>query len=106
MLRVQDLDSAVELGIMDESTRLKIQDAVMATSEPRGSSLENEIYKLKDVIICLTKELLVKDEKIKQLESSCRVIRQDYDDVVRDYYGLKGDISVLEQIIDKLKTQK
>lgn len=106
MLRVQDLDSAVELGIMDESTRLKIQDTIMATSEPKNSSLENEVYKLKDVIICLTKELLAKEEKIKHWESNCKAIRQEYDDVVNDYHALKGDISILEQIIDKLKTQK
>lgn len=67
MLRDEDFDLAVKLNILDEGTKRKLQECECSDSCECGekSPMELEIYKLKDVIICLTKELLIKEEKIK-----------------------------------------
>lgn len=108
MLRDEDLDLAIKLNILDESTKRKLQECECLDSCEcsEKSPMELEVYKLKDVIICLTKELLMKEETIKQWEVNYSRLSQrnsDLSDILSRY---RGDIHMLEQIIDKLKQEK
>ena len=64
---------------------------------------ELEIAKLKDTVICLSKELLEKEETIKRLEENLAKSRIDEKSMYSYYEEAKGDIRFLESIIDKIR---
>lgn len=106
MLRNKDYELAIELGILDEDTVRKIQDSDVCADdcEHEGSRpLEKELYKLQDVIICLSKELLKKEETIKRLQDDFNRLSSNKDEISEYWYRTKQDLRLLEQIIDKLE---
>ena len=64
---------------------------------------ELEIAKLKDTIICLSTELLKKEEAIKKLEENLAKSRSDEKAMYSYYEEAKGDLRFLESIIDKIR---
>ena len=104
MLRETDLDLAVKLEPLDETTRQKIQ-SVDQSSDCEGSansSMEKEIYKLKDVIICLTREILKKEETIEKQKSDFNELLKARNQLSEYLYQAKSDVQMLEKIVDKL----
>lgn len=104
MLRETDLDLAVKLGLLDETTRQKMQSVDQSDdcSCSANSSAEEEIYKLKDTIICLSKELLEKEQTIEKQKSDFDKLSAARNQFSGYLYQAKSDIQMLEKIIDKL----
>lgn len=104
MLRDKDYELAVELGVIDENTKNKYQcvkESCQCNDEYHEYELE--IAKLKDTIICLSTELLKKEETIKKLEENLAKSRSDEKAIYSYFEGAKGDIRFLESIIDKMR---
>lgn len=102
-LRDKDYKLAVKLGIIDENTKSKYQCVEEACQcDYEDNKYELEIAKLKDTVICLSKELLKKEETIKRLEENLAKSRRDEKSMYSYYEEAKGDIRFLESIIDKI----
>lgn len=106
MLRGKDYELAIKLGVIDENTKNKCQ----CVKENNQCDAENhryelEIAKLKDTVICLSKELLKKEEAIKKFEENLAKSRRDEESMYNYYEEAKGDIRFLESIIDKMKAR-
>ena len=103
-LRDKDYALAVKLGVIDENTKSKYQ-CVEDTCQYdyKDNKYELEIAKLKDTIICLSKELLKKEETIKNLEENIAKSRRDEESMYRYYEAAKGDVEFLESMIDKIR---
>lgn len=103
-LRNKDYELAVKLGIIDENTKSKYQCVEEACQcDYENNKYELEIAKLKDTIICLSTELLKKEETIKKLEENLSKSRIDEKSMYNYYEEAKGDIRFLESIIDKIR---
>ena len=103
-LRDKDYKLAVKLGIIDENTKSKYQCVEEAYQcEYEDNKYELEIAKLKDTVICLSKELLKKEETIKKLEENLAKSRSDEKAIYSYFEEAKGDIRFLESIIDKIR---
>lgn len=104
MLRETDLDLAVKLGLLDETTRQKMQSVDQSDdcNCSADSSAEKEIYKLKDVIICLTKEILKKEETIEKQRSDFNELLTARNQLSEYLHQAKSDVQMLEKIVDKL----
>ena len=104
-LRDKDYELAVKLGIIDENTKdNKCQYAEEnCQCDDEDHKYELEIAKLKDTVICLSKELLKKEETIKNLEENLTKSRRDEEAMYSYYEEAKGDIRFLESIIDKIR---
>ena len=103
-LRDRDYKLAVKLGIIDENAKSKYQCVEEACKcDYEDNKYELEIAKLKDTIICLSKELLKKEETIKRLQEDFAKSRRDEESMYSYYKEAKGDIEVLEAIIDKIR---
>ena len=102
-LRDKDYKLAVKLGIIDENTKSKYQCVEENCQDnDEDHKYELEIAKLKDTIICMSKELLKKEETIKRLEENLSKSRIDEKSMYSYYEEAKGDIRFLESIIDKI----
>ena len=104
LLRDKDYELAVTLGVIDENTKDKYQcmrEACQCDCEDHKYELE--IAKLKDTIICLSKELLKKEETIKRLEENFAKSRRDEESMYSYYEEAKCDVRFLELIIDKMR---
>ena len=105
-LRDKDYELAVKLGIIDENTKSKYQCVEEnCQSDDENHTYELEMAKLKDTIICLSKELLKKEENIKRLEENLAKSRRDEKSMYSYYEEAKGDIRFLESIIDKMRNK-
>ena len=103
-LRDRDYKLAVKLGIIDENTKSKYQCVEEACKcDYEDNKYELEIAKLKDTVICLSKELLEKEETIKRLEENLSKSRIDEKSMYSYYEEAKDDIRFLESIIDKMR---
>lgn len=103
-LRDRDYKLAVKLGIIDENTKSKYQCVEEACKcDYEDNKYELEIAKLKDTVICLSKELLDKEETIKRLEENLSKSRIDEKSMYSYYEEAKDDIRFLESIIDKIR---
>lgn len=103
-LRDRDYKLAIKLGIIDENTKSKYQCAEEACKcDYEDNKYELEIAKLKDTVICLSKELLEKEETIKRLEENLAKSRIDEKSMYSYYEEAKDDIRFLESIIDKIR---
>ena len=103
-LRDKDYALAVKLGIIDENTKDKYQCMREARQcDYEDNKYELEIAKLKDTIICLSKELLEKEEAIKRLEENLAKSRRDEEAMYSYYEEANGDIRFLESVIDKIR---
>ena len=103
-LRDRDYKLAVKLGIIDENTKSKYQCVEEACKcDYEDNKYELEIAKLKDTVICLSKELLEKEETIKRLEENLSKSRIDEKSMYSYYEEAKDDIRFLESIIDKIR---
>ena len=103
-LRDKDYALAVKLGIIDENTKDKYQCMREARQcDYEDNKYELEMAKLKDTVICLSKELLEKEETIKRLEENLAKSRRDEEAMYSYYEEAKGDIRFLESIIDKMR---
>ena len=104
LLRDKDYELAVKLGIIDEDTKNKCQ---YVDENCQGNDEEHkyelEIAKLKDTIICLSKELLKKEETIKRLEEDFAKSRRDEESMYNYYEEAKCDVRLLEAIVDKMR---
>ena len=103
-LRDRDYKLAVKLGIIDENTKSKykcVEEACKCDYD--DNKYELEMAKLKDTVICLSKELLKKEETIKRLEENLSKSRIDEKSMYSYYEEAKGDIRFLESIIDKIR---
>ena len=106
MLRDKDYKLAVKLGIIDENAKSKYQCVEEnCQSDDENHTYELEIAKLKDTIICLSTELLKKEETIKRLEENLSKSRIDEKSMYSYYEEAKGDIRFLESIIDKIRAK-
>lgn len=111
MLRNNDYELAVKLGVIDEDTanKCKCTDDVCCGDEALNSGVDeiskykSEIYELKDVIIYLSKELLKKDETIQKLQEDFNRLYYDKNKISGYLHQTKQDLYLLEQIIDKIK---
>ena len=104
LLRDKDYELAVTLGVIDEDTKNKRQYVKEdCQCDYKDHKYELEIAKLKDTIICLSKELLKKDESIKRLQEDFAKSRRDEESMYNYYEEAKGDIRFLESIIDKMR---
>ena len=102
-LRDKDYELAVKLGVIDEATKNKCQCVKENCQyDYEDDRYELEIAKLKDTIICLSKELLEKEETIKRLEENLAKSRRDEKSMYSYYEEAKGDIRLLESVIDKI----
>ncbi len=104
MLRNEDFDLAVKLGVIDEDTKNKCQyvkESCQCDNEYHRYELE--IVRLKDTILYLSKELLKKDEALKQLEENFAKSREDGESIYGYYEEAKCDIRFLESMIDKMR---
>ena len=103
-LRDKDYELAVKLGVIDENAKNKGQ-CVKETCQYdyEDDRYELEIAKLKDTIICLSKELLKKEETIKRLEENLAKSRRDEESMYNYYEAAKGDVEFLESMIDKIR---
>lgn len=103
-LRDKDYELAVKLGVIDEETKTKCQ---YVDENCQGNDEEHkyelEIAKLKDTIICLSKELLKKEETIKRLQEDFAKSRRDEESMYSYYEEAKDDIRFLESVIDKMR---
>lgn len=63
------------------------------------------MHELKDAIVCLTKELLKKDEALKHQEDIYNQLVQSRNQLSEYLYESKTDVHMLEQIIDKLNNK-
>ena len=104
LLRDKDYELAVTLGVIDENAKNKGQ-CVKETCQYdyEYDRYELEIAKLKDTIICLSKELLKKEETIKRLQEDFAKSRRDEKSMYSYYEEAKGDIRFLESVIDKIR---
>ena len=104
-LRDKDYELAVKLGISDENTKdNKCQYAEEnCQCDDEAHKYELEIANLKDTIICLSTELLKKEETIKKLEENLAKSRSDEKAIYSYFEEAKGDIRFLESIIDKIR---
>ena len=104
-LRDKDYELAVKLGIIDENTKdNKCQYAEEnCQCDDEAHKYELEIAKLKDTVICLSKELLEKEETIKKLKENLAKSRSDEKAIYSYFEEAKGDIRFLESIIDKIR---
>ena len=103
-LRDKDYELAVKLGVIDENTKSKYQCVEEACQgDYEDNKYELEIAKLKDTVICLSKELLKKEETIKNLEENLAKSRRDEEAMYSYYEEAKGDIRFLESVIDKIR---
>ena len=103
-LRDKDYELAVKLGVIDENTKSKYQCVEEACQgDYEDNKYELEMAKLKDTVICLSKELLEKEEAIKRLEENLSKSRIDEKSMYSYYEEAKGDIRFLESIIDKIR---
>ena len=104
MLRGKDYELAVKLGVIDENTKNKCQCVKENNQcDDENHKYELEIAKLKDTVICLSKELLKKEETIKKLEENLAKSRSDEKAIYSYFEEAKGDIRFLESIIDKIR---
>ena len=103
-LRDKDYALAVKLGIIDENTKDKYQCMREARQcDYEDNKYELEMAKLKDTVICLSKELLEKEETIKKLKENLAKSRSDEKVIYSYFEEAKGDIRFLESIIDKIR---
>ena len=103
-LRDKDYELAVKLGIIDENTKSKYQCVEEACQcDDEDNKYELEIAKLKDTVICLSKELLKKEETIKRLEENLAKSRRDEEAMYSYYEEAKCDVRFLESVIDKIR---
>ena len=104
-LRDKDYELAVKLGIIDENTKdNKCQYAEEnCQCDDEAHKYELEIAKLKDTVICLSKELLEKEEAIKRLEENLAKSRRDEKSMYDYYEAAKCDVRFLELVIDKMR---
>ena len=103
LLRDKDYELAVTLGIIDEDTKNKRQYVKEdCQCDYEDHKYELEIAKLKDTIICLSKELLKKEETIKRLQEDFAKFRRDEESMYGYYEAAKGDVEFLESMIDKI----
>ena len=104
-LRDKDYELAVKLGIIDENTKdNKCQYAEEnCQCDDEAHKYELEIAKLKDTVICLSKELLEKEETIKRLEENLAKSRRDEKSMYDYYEAAKCDVRFLELVIDKMR---
>ena len=103
-LRDKDYELAVKLGVIEENTKDKYQCMREARQcDYEDHKYELEIAKLKDTVICLSKELLEKEETIKRLEENLAKSRRDEEAMYSYYEEAKGDIRFLESVIDKIR---
>lgn len=63
------------------------------------------MHELKDVIVCLTKELLKKDAALKHQEDIYNQLIQSRNQLSEYLYESKTDVHMLEQIVDKLNNK-
>lgn len=104
LLRDKDYELAVTLGVIDEDTKNKCQYIKEdCQCDYEDHKYELEIAKLKDTIICLSKELLKKEETIKRLQEDFAKSRRDEESMYNYYEEAKGDVRFLESIIDKMR---
>ena len=104
MLRGKDYELAVKLGVIDENTKNKCQCVKENNQcDHENHKYELEIAKPEDTVICLSKELLEKEETIKRLEENLSKSRIDEKSMYSYYEEAKGDIRFLESIIDKIR---
>ena len=104
LLRDRDYKLAVKLGIIDENTKNKRQYVKEdCQCDYEDHKYELEIAKLKDTIICLSKELLKKEETIKRLQEDFAKSRRDEESMYGYYEEAKGDVEFLESMIDKIR---
>ena len=97
LLRDKDYELAVTLGIIDEDTKNKRQYVKEdCQCDYEDHKYELEIAKLKDTIICLSKELLKKEETIKRLQEDFAKSRRDEESMYNYYEAAKGDVEFLE----------
>ena len=100
----KDYELAVKLGIIEENTKDKYQCVREACQcDYEDNKYELEMAKLKDTVICLSKELLEKEEAIKRLEENLAKSRRDEEAMYSYYEEAKGDIRFLESVIDKMR---
>ena len=105
-LRDKDYKLAVKLGIIDENTKSKYQCVEEACKcDYEDNKYELEMAKLKDTVICLSKELLEKEETIKRFEENLAKSRSDEKAIYSYFEEAKGDIRFLESIIDKIRAK-
>lgn len=103
-LRDKDYKLAVTLGVIDENTKDKCQCVnENCQCNDEDHKYELEIAKLKDTIICLSKELLKKEETIKRLQEDFAKSRRDEESMYSYYKEAKGDVEFLEAVIDKIR---
>lgn len=110
MLRNNDYELAVELGVIDEDTanKYKCTDDVCCSGETLNSEFDevskykSKIYKLQDVIIYLSKELLKKEETIQNLQENFDRLYHDKNEISGYLHQAKQELSLLERMIDKL----
>ena len=103
-VRDRDYKLAVKLGIIDENTKSKykcVEEACKCDYE--DNKYELEMAKLKDTVICLSKELLEKEETIKRLEENFAKSRRDEESMYSYYEEAKCDVRFLELVIDKMR---
>ena len=104
LLRDKDYEFAVTLGIIDEDTKNKRQYVKEdCQCDYEDHKYELEIAKLKDTIICLSKELLKKEETIKRLQEDFAKSRRDEESMYNYYEEAKCDVRLLEAIVDKMR---
>lgn len=104
MLRDKDYELAVKLGVIDEATKNKYQYVCdVCQCDDEEHKYELEMAKLKDTIICLSKELLKKEETIKRLEENFAKSRKGEESMYSYYEEAKGDVRLLESIVDKMR---
>lgn len=104
LLRDKDYELAVTLGVIDEDTKNKrqyVKEDCQCNYEDHKYELE--VAKLKDTIICLSKELLKKEETIKRLQEDFAKSRRDEESMYNYYESAKGDVRFLESMIDKMR---
>ena len=103
-LRDRDYKLAVKLGIIDENAKSKYQCVEEACKcDYEDNKYEPEMAKLKDTVICLSKELLEKEETIKRLEENLAKSRRDEKSMYDYYEAAKCDVRLLEAIVDKMR---
>ena len=103
-LRDRDYKLAVKLGIIDENAKSKYQCVEEACKcDYEDNKYELEMAKLKDTVICLSKELLKKEETIKRLQEDFAKSRRDEESMYNYYEEAKCDVRLLEAIVDKMR---
>lgn len=103
-LRDKDYELAVKLGVIEENTKDKYQCMREdCQCDYEDNKYELEMAKLKDTVICLSKELLEKEETIKRLEENLAKSRSDEKAMYSYYEEAKGDVRFLESVIDKMR---